>query len=674
MASILSRRSASVFAYSVLIAVFSSIGLSCGDSEPIAEPQISVEEEVIDDGVEKPVQVVDGFEIYANPPENPSPHLESMPDGIHLQPGVEVHELQESVVDYVYFDEELMQIIVARPAVQYFDDVKPDHVISAGDAFAFIVEDLSYEGDVLVVDVAPLEFHKVVWGNWRIPFKVDLSKIAQEYEMAKNEVVPAEEEPTTGTDGEPITTHRQASLPREIVNLSIDVKADLDSASDASGRGGAPPSISVDANVAGEVGATGSYRLSATDSDGQFVGRIGSYREEYDCGETGWGAWIRNKFCVDQIGFQLEVQGTREFKAFVKATGKVEALIRKKLLNKVTVATLPLGPTSITVNIELSLIVSAKGELAAAGEVFGKTSSSRTNTYGFLWTRANKAGNGNETTTEVWPKEDATEENSPFELDVAGEAKANITLSVRLQFDFGAGVGANRVKARAAQVAGVLALELDYSPWGLGSSGGNSLSSGEEDCWSAKLVLKGEIKLKMEFEVDLTVFKKKITIFCDDDDPDVANCAAISVSVPLMTWGGADYCIDRSFDTLVIDVQSTDSPVGIDDIDGYDVLAICKQDASGGLDCAQGQPNLEDVPDSCPIDDSNAVGLSSGRHEFQFGSPIEPSDVITVARQPTVATSCSPSGQARVFVKSGDREVEITNGPTSATVTGSFGD
>lgn len=683
------RQTMKVALYSVLIAVFSSVGISCGDTEPVVEPELPTETQVVDDdGVEKPVQVVDGFEIYANRPENPDPDLLEMPDGIHLQPGVEVHRFEAGISEYVYIDEDAMQLIVSRPAMEYFDPVKRHHVISAADEFLFIVDDISRQGDVMVVDIAPFELHRVIWGNWRIPFKIDMSTVA---EAAQNK--PSENDPYQGGDdsnGEQLTTHRLAST-------FVDQTLEFSTGAGLAGQGeltdppteddGSPAenqdgsvSVEVGAEVGYEVGVEAQYKLTATDHDGQFEGRLGSYNADYDCGQKGWIIKRDKKYCLDQIGLQVEVQSSFESKAWAKAEAKLKVEVVKNFLKDVPVVIIPLGPTSISVNLEFSLGLVGSFEVSGSTEVTAETSKTKTTTYGFRWTKAGKFGNGPSDTIEVFPKDGdgGGEEDAPFELEADEESEAGVEIEVALMgsFTMGVGVAANRLKMKLVDMGGGVGLTLSYNPFGLDSSGGDPDANGEEDCWSAVLFFEAQLVLKLQITGQLGIEWELYTL-CDNDDPEKMNCLTFGDRWPLKSWGGPDYCLDRSFDTLVIDVDNPSDPIGADDIEGlYDVLALCKESAEGERQCVNEYGGkLDEAPDSCPIDSSNAVGLSAGRHEFTFPSPIEPDDTIILERNVEQGEGefCAPSGQAQLFLKSGEREIELTSGPSSTGFSGSFG-
>ncbi len=578
------------------VGILASIALaSCSDPNSVPAPgeTVNVSEEA--------AAAMSDIEVETLPTDDIEEHIIDMPDGIHLQPGVDVFRIVDPALSLLIFDEENNEVLVPAPAVSAFDDIGERDLVYAGET-AFIVKGKEMQGDMLVVKKGKVELVELIYGNFRIPFKVDM----REWVEAKGwdyEVV-TEEQEVLGEDG--ISTHRQQ------IQL-IDTEW---------------PKIKLTPSGPGELEiAEGNLRMNA-EMDGVFEGRIGSFRSSYNCRHGGAAG---GRFCIDRLGVWADT--TLQTKGGIKATA--EAAWEKSDIDdfggpETIGRPIPLGATGISVNIEAFL------ERKIEGKVYGKVEAEATwdidKSMPIGWVYTNNGGNGSGFDLLPNPEQVRTRTNeNDFDASFAAGFEGVYELAAGLKF--GLSDPTATAKLRGGDIGSAISTKLVYEPL----KGGVALE-GDEDCLTLEFRGFGRMRASIEFEADFRIWSWERNLTCPDDP---GNCATLEKNYFSFKAGdGGDTCLELGYDALEISVVDPDEPLGYDDLPGFDIDMICKErrlaanpragrpDPTTRTKCIT-EDGLDSLSNTCPLDSGEVLGLT-GTRRFDFGEKILPGDVIKV--------------------------------------------
>lgn len=568
----------------------------------------------VDDGAPDWAQV----EVETLPTDDIDEHIEEMPDGVHLRPGVDIFRIVEPGLSYVHFEDETTTVYVGAPAVDAFDGIGAEDIVFAGDK-GFIVDARRMDGDVLVIDASPIDLSRVLWGNWKIPFNLDLTEVARQHDHI--EMV---EEVPDAVDDDGLTTHQQ---PLRLLNVSIPETTFRYSA--------------------GELVIKPSHLRIDADMDGAFEGRIGRFKRSYRCADGG-------NFCVDRLAVWADstIDGHLKGKATLNAavTGThVETWAGPTTIGR----PIPIGTTGLAVNIEyvlrskFELQASANGEMKEAQYTINKSAP-----IGFEY--RNNSG------MSLLPKDGQTSGSADGAVDFALTGTVTYTTNLQAGLIFGLSDSFGIATLRGSEIKAVINKKITWRPL--------QVDDDPQPCLQLDVALQGVATAYLEFEVDAWIWKWKEALLCESKD-----CAEISTNPIMLVEEKSDAgCIDLYFDKLVVDVARTDEPLGLDGIDGmFEIDAICKErvlprnpragrmTAETRVKCVD-TPQLREVSNECPIDTSGWVALPTGEREFSFGESILPGDTIMVSRGN--AQTCNGSGAARYSLKRGSQTRPLGNG------------
>ncbi len=552
-----------------------------------------------------------------------------MPDGIELRPGVDVWEMAEAVNPYMVVDPNSSSVTVLPPAWEAFEPVGIDDVVFVK-GVGFMVDSIDKQNDVWTYEVSEVDLGRVVWGNFRIPWEMPTTGLA---DTPEDMIV--REEPVYDDFGNVVRYDPLTLVDMRIFN-DFTVRA----------SGGPSGNFKFDGNV----------RIPAT-MKGVFEGRVGRFNSSYRCTNPG----DDDDFCIDRLAAYAETTFTA--KANMKATISKSVPLWSpdpKVLFKKTLGVVPLGATGLSVTVEVFGQLTA--EIKATGEVSAEVEYefSRTIPFGFEYInkprqrltgvfaipniRVPITGTGGRFTKRA------------FDYDAKLEGSAGFELGVGFSLSAAAGV----VKLRGAEIKGILEGSVTYRPL--------QVSSDPKACAEAAVEIYGKAEARLQFEIDLRLWSWTKNISCPAaTGSEAAPCAEVSTRKFEMASGSWEgFCLDSSaYDTLVI--EPIDDSSGYDDISGYDVDSICvtrttPPNPRAGFTvprtitfCATSGPNaLRGKPDStCPLKSAKVAGLT-GRTEIKFDRSLLPGDVIVLV-QSNNPGACNGSGKARFSLKRGSR-------------------
>ncbi len=630
----------------LVLSAFTALALSsCSESEEVVGKTIHVSEES--------AAMMGDVEVDTLPTDDIDEYIVDMPDGVHLRPGVDVFRIVEPAKSMLIFEEGTDQVIVPAPAVSAFDDIGERDLVFVGED-AFIVKKKEYDRGMLVIEKGPVILADLIYGNFRIPFKLDMRKWFEakglDYEIVEREVV--------GEDG--VRTRQQHI---QIADESWPKKTFSPDGAE----------FEIDA---------GHLRMNA-EMEGQFEGRIGSFNEhhdcgpveEYSCGRRGRRTCTREpNFCVDRLAIWADAR--------VSTAGGLKATARQDVPlwdpdpedfgGPVTVGRYPLGTTGISVYIDFFLREKVTVEAYGKVEVEARWNTERAMPIGWVYDNSpNGVG------FEVLPRPEQVRrisDDNDFDAALAAGLEASYELAVGLEFGVSDFTGT--AKLRGGDIGAAFQVKANYEPLKAG------IALERED-WCFKLEVAAEARLRayLTFEVDFRIWDWESSVACTRDEP----CGTLSEEIfKLELTDNAELCQELAYDALEIEVVNPDEPPGFDSLDGYDIDSICKYRTLAASPRA-GRPTAEEREvcittdgldsnsNTCPVDPSEAIGLT-GTRRFDFGEKILPGDVIRV-NQPGNA-ACNGGGSVKFRLVGGSlsdsRVHEFFNGEPhegSATLT-----
>jgi hypothetical protein len=547
-----------------------------------------------------------------------------MPDGIELRPGVDIWEMAEAVNPYMVVDPHSTSVTVLPPAWEAFEPVGVDDVVFVK-GVGFMVDAVDKQSEVWTYEVSEVDLGRVIWGNFRIPWEMPTTGLAESPEDIVVEDQPIYDDFGNVVRYDPLTL--------------VDMRIYRDFQVNASG------------GPSGKFEFDGTVRIPAT-MKGVFEGRVGRFNSSYRCTNPG----DDYDFCIDRLAAYAETT--------FSATAKMKGTITKSvplwspnpvsLFNK-TLGVVPLGATGLSVTVQ------AFGRLTAEVKATGQVSASvqydfsRTIPFGFEYINKPR-----QRLTGVFaipnmrvPISGAGGRFSQrqFDYDAKLEGSAGFELGVGFSLSAAAGV----VKLRGAEIKGIMEASVTYRPL--------QVSSDPKACAEAAVEVYGKAEARLQFEIDLRLWSWTKNISCPGDGP----CAEVSTEkYPMAKGEWEGFCLDSAvFDTLLI--EPIDDSSGFDDISGYDVDSVCVTRTTPpnprlGFTipqtttfCATSGPSaLRGRPDStCPLRTSKVAGLTSNT-EIKFGRSLIPGDVIVLV-QSNSPGACNGSGKARFSLKRGNR-------------------
>jgi len=615
----------------LLLAIFPL--MSCGDIDQTANQSGATEPIQVDGPHPRLLHESDDVRITTLPVDDIEEYVEEMPDGIHLRPGVAIHQLQELGLQDIEISRHHPIVRVSGAAIDAFAEVNPGDAVFLDEGYGFIVEGLTYEQGLITLEVSTFELTRVIWGNFKIEYKMPTVMTEDDIDQLT--------EPVIDEFGNVTRTQALSAL-----------RMKKEQGWEEDGW-----SASFEAEVNFPV------RL-----EGVFEGRIGTFNSSYDCRINAQRSWYQRdeRFCVDRLGAWIN--------ASIEAQGELSVTYRRGLrfhkggpehgrFFQRTLGRVPLGSTGLF----LDLVAFAQYTLDA--EAGGEVTMSYTYNYSATAPIGFEYRNYPETrfasTNGVRPIPNSTRpvqkrgENHTFDVDgsVSAEAGAKVEAGVFFQVSAAAGVA----RLEGPQLKAVFDAQAFYKPFARDDQGA---------CAKLHIQLRGEAVARIEFKVDLKLWKWTTEFSCE-------QCTATFLPWDILgPWTSRDspFCLSGpSYDKLVVEYASG-GPEPYEAPEGYIIDAIevrsvvpgvriprVQYAISGGGSGAHGRPNAT----SCPLTSGNVHPVTS-RAEFGFSRPLKPGDTIKVIQTsvPAGGGLCSPGGRARFTLKGagGTPDVQLTNG------------
>ncbi len=623
--------------------------LSCVEQDPVEEPLDPMAtspsrdiSKLLDNGVPYTI-------TYPKRHRLDNENIIDMPDGIHLRPGVKIHELTVEEAEFVYQNGDDFSLFHATGAAKEALKTADKHdVVFVDDGVAFIVNEVRRDVDETVFVTRPFNLVDVIYGNFRIEYEVP-------YQLFDNETgeylvpdgqVTEETVVLDPTEDDPYATRKSAVTLWSYQNIPLTLELGRDVGSSGS--------------IAAKLTSTLTLRATAT-VKGVFEGQISYINQSYRCknpDEVGW--FEGTTFCVDRLAAYFEAGAGGKIDATLEAEGKLAkgASTYRNGRERWSAGPygVPLGTTGLALSLEPYMRVGGEINATAAGSVAFDWEANPRLPIGFEYINNSRyqrlPGNPSDG---VYPIPNA---RYPKSMGNAGfnfkDATGDITVGAEAFIRGGIKFGAQNVGTRVISLTGA---DIYLSFKGTGTWRLLQAPGTNKPCLEFGFSTTINAEPSILFTVDAKVKSWSFNIFCSEGGDACAKLTSPNLT-PNWKWSrnSAPFCKTGERDTVTL-TPTSNTPAGRFDITGYEVdgLALTSAATAGagsfssrttyatnGPSKARGRPDA-----NCNNLSSKVAGITSST-AFKFGRGLKTGDTITVVQINDKSDGCRGSGTVRV--------------------------